>query len=360
MSKSFMSLRAAWLVAACMSTTVVSTMARAESEETEIRHHITVTQRDLNAAGNVKTALFHVMEANVPGASERVAALHEENARRLAESGLLKPESDAVKSLVLTGPYFYPADVKKGTGTTLAATTHHALYVDYTGTIAANWGNPEQFLKDLNASTFIHLLDQYAGSTASSRYPVGGNAAITYSFYGHVLYEHEIWAIVHAAAVKYGSGSGHLYHVFLPKGMDTCMDLTPFCYSPDNSPTWAFCAYHSYVTFAAPVGTVLFTVEPYQDVPGCAVATPSPNGQLADSTNGVLSHETFEAISDPVPGLGYINRYTPFYGGEIGDECLALVNTAAEFLDPTLTLNGKSYMAQLEYSNTYHACASVP
>lgn len=60
----------------------------------------------------------------------------------------------------LTAPYFYPADLKKGTGITLATTTHHAAYVEFTGTVAANWGNPDGFLKDLNLSTFAHLLDQ--------------------------------------------------------------------------------------------------------------------------------------------------------------------------------------------------------
>jgi len=354
-------LSAAWLVAACMSTAAPGSMARAESEETEVRQHVTVTQSDLTAAGNVNAAFFHVHEANVPGARERAAALHEENAKHLVESGLAQPREETVKPLALTGPYFYPGDVKKGTGAALVTTTQHALYVDYTGTVAANWGNPEQFLKDLNVSTFIHVVDQYAGSKANSRYPVGGNASVTYSFYGNVIYEHEIWAIVHAAAVHYGSGTAHLYHVFLPKGVDTCIDLTTSCYSPDNANTWTFCAYHESVNFGSPLGTVYFSVEPYQDVSGCAEATPSsPNGQLADSTNSSLSHETFESISDPIPGLGYFNQSTPFYGNEIGDECLSLLNSLGDSLDPTLILNGKSYKAQLEYSNTYHACASVP
>jgi hypothetical protein len=334
-------------------------MSRAQSaEDTEVRTHITVTQHDLTAAGNVKTALFHAMEAQVPGAKARVAALHAENAQRAAELGI-EPVHTAVNA-VLTSPYFYPADLKKGTGPTLAKTTMHALYVDFAGTVAANWGNPEQFLKDLNASTFVHLLDQYAGSAANNRYPVGGNASISYSFYGNVLYEHDMWAIAHAAAVKYGAGTGHLYHIFLPKGLDTCFDLSSSCYSPDNNSTWAFCAYHSSVTFSD-IGTVLFSVEPYQDVSGCAVQTPSPNGQLADSTNSVLSHETFEAITDPEAGSGYLNRVSlDLNGYEIGDECQPLVNSASDFLVPTFKINGKNYEVQLEYSNTYHGCAAQP
>lgn len=350
----------ATVVAASFVLTCAFPAVRAENpEETTIHEHITVTQRDLTAAANIEAAFFHVRAANVPGAKEGAAALHAENARRLEESGIRGPE-DAAKAALLTGPNFYPADVKKGTGPTLATTTHHPIYVNFTGTVAANWGNPEQFLKDLNASTFIHLVDQYGGSTASNRYPVGGNAAMTYTLYGNVLYEHDILAIAHAAAAHFGAGTGHLYHLFLTKGIDTCFDLTRQCYSPDHSQTFVFCAYHDAAMFTD-IGTVLFTVEPYQDVNGCAEATPaSPQGQLADSTNTALSHEVFEAISDPVPLTGYFNQTTFLYTAEVGDECLSAANSLGDYLDPTLTLNGKPYKAQLEYSNTYHTCAAVP
>lgn len=353
-------LHATFVAAACLSTACLCLVARAqETEDTAVRTHVTVTERDITAAANVKTALFHAMPAHIDGAKERVAAMHAENEKRAAESGYTEPRNAAVNA-ALASPYFYPADLKKGTGSTLATTTQHAVYVDYTGTIAANWGNPEGFLKDLNASTFVHLADQYVGSTANNRYPVGGNAAVKYSFYGNVLYEHEIYAIVHAVAAHYGTGGGHLYHVFLPKGLDTCFDLTAACYSPDNNSTWAFCAYHDYVVFSD-IGTVVFSVEPYQNVAGCAVATPSPNGQLADSTNSVLSHETFEAITDPLPNSGWINRIDlDLAGFEIGDECQPLVNTSSDFLVPTFKINGKNYEVQLEYSNTYHACAAQP
>jgi hypothetical protein len=141
--------------------------------------------------------------------------------------------------------------------------------------------------------------------------------------------------------------------------MDTCFDFGG-CYSPDNPQTWAFCGYHSDVTFSD-IGTVLFTVEPYQDVPGCAVQTPSPNGQMADSTNSVLSHETFEAITDPEPDSGFINRTSlDLDGYEIGDECQPLGNSSGDFLTPTFLINGKSYEVQLEYSNHYAACAVQP
>ena len=71
---------------------------------------------------------------------------------------------------------------------------------------------------------------------------------------------------------------------------DTCFDLTSVCYSPDNPPSFAFCGYHGSVTYSD-IGHVLLSVEPFQNVDGCSVTTPTPNGALVDSTANVLSIE---------------------------------------------------------------------
>jgi hypothetical protein len=264
-------------------------------------------------------------------------------------------------------PYFYPADLASGGGPTLATARHHAIYVNATGSIASNWGNPEGFLRDLNESTFIHLADQYVGSTADDRYPVGGRARVHYGTPGATLYEHDIAAIVHAVAAERGTGSSSIYHVFLPAGTDTCFDVTPqnpnpVCYSPDNPATFFFCGYHGAAQFQD-IGIVLFTVEPFQGAgSGCNIGGTAPNSLLIDSTNNVLSHETFETITDPIPGLGYWNQTNGLLGGqEIGDECVVFdPNPDGTYLPPTFAINGKNYAVQLEYSNTYHACASQP
>jgi hypothetical protein len=148
--------------------------------------------------------------------------------------------------------------------------------------------------------------------------------------------------------------------VFLPKGVDTCFDQTSICYSPDNPSTFFFCAYHGSVSFND-IGHVLFSVEPYQNVAGCQVAPPNPNGILSDSTDSTLSHELIEAITDPDPGSGWVaNSSLLESGAEIGDICEPVGNAKFQFLDPVLSLNGHKYEIQLEYSNKYHACASVP
>src|SRR5579863_5318538 len=328
---------------------------------------IRVTDADVKAAANVKWSSYHVMAANMPGAKQKAAALNAANAKRVAERDGQEPRTEITKPKgTLAQPYFYPADLSKGSSTAvlLKSAVHHAVYVNLPGktTVLQEWGNPEGFLTDLFKSTFIHLVDQYTGSTTGT-YTVGPSVSENYGVYGNVIYEHEIWSIVHAAASLKGfsGGTGQVDHVFLPNGMDTCFDETSDCYSPDNFATWDFCAYHDSVKFSDKVGVVLFTVEPYQKVDGCAVHQPSANGELIDSTDSVLSHETFETISDPEPDSGWTNQISlDLEGAEIGDECQPVTDDNGDFLVPKVSINGKEYSVQLEYSNTYHACAAQP
>lgn len=357
-------LRGAVVGAACVYALCMLPVAGAQqAEDSDVRAEVRVSPTDIAVAAEAGPGVLRALPARTPGAKEAVERIHRASAARAAQLGVARTASTATARNTPTGPYFYPGDVASGGGPTTATATQHALFVNYTGSVASNWGNPERFLMDLNESTFIHLLDQYTGTAASDRYPVGSNAKVRYPVSDNILYEHDIAAIAHAAALQHGAGLGSIYHVFLPQGLDTCTDPTPDspieCYSPDNPANWFFCAYHDAVQFND-IGWVIFTVEPYQNVDGCNTAAPSPNGQQADSTNVTLSHEIFETISDPIPGGGYYNQSFAFGGNEIADECVSALNADNQTLDPVLNLNGRRYSVQLEYSNTYHACASVP
>jgi hypothetical protein len=343
-----------------------SGLLHAQQADAGIRE-IKVAQVDKDAATEAGPGRVHALASNLRGAKEKLETLH-----RQRNGSAQKPRADALAHSnsfrAPRGPYFYPADLGSAGGPTLESTQQHAIYVNAKHSIASTWGNPEGFLRDLNESSFIHMTDQYVGTRADDRYPVGAHARVKYGTPGTTLFESDIAAIVHAVAAEYGSGGGDLYHVFLPPGTDTCFDITPQnptpeCYSPDNPSTFAFCGYHDAVQFND-IGIVLFTVQPWQGPgSGCEVATPSANGVLVDSTANVLSHEVFEAITDPLPGLGYFN----LTGGlltyqEIGDECVIfnLSNSPGTYSPPTFSINGHKYAVQLEYSNRYHACASQP
>jgi hypothetical protein len=120
------------------------------------------------------------------------------------------------------------------------------------------------------------------------------------------------------------------------------------------------------------IGHVLYTVIPYPDqalVSGelplyvCDVGqtnpnsdtTPTPNGVVADSMASFLDHELSVVITDPDIDAYQVQNSLADYLSEIGDVC---VNPA--YLYTPFAVSGSLYYIQPEYSNTYHACVTVP
>ncbi len=304
------------------------------------------------AAGTYATSNFryHILPARTVAGS----------AARNARSTKLSPRTSAPSA---SSGGFYPADLTRGSGPVIKKAVFHDI--DF-NCAESCWGKPSAFLNDLGQSTFIHVADRYVGATGNGRYTVGTNVSASASLFTNTLGQNDILAIVHAAAAKLGkTGYGHIYHLFLPSGVDTCFDQTNICYSPDNPSSFAFCGYHGSVTFSD-IGHVLLTVEPFQNVDGCSVATPSPNGALVDSTANVLSHETFETITDPDPPATFDDLFNGNFGWlalnslvEFGEEIGDICEDPFFGYNP-VTLNGTSYEIQPEYSNKFHTCAFVP
>jgi hypothetical protein len=155
-------------------------------------------------------------------------------------------------------------------------------------------------------------------------------------------------------------GYSDIYHVFLPPGQDECFDAT-FSVCASN----VFCAYHGSVTFKDNGRHVLYSVEPFTDVPGCQVRPGTPNGQLVDSTNDVLSHELIETITDP-DGRSWVDVTSGgMLGQEIGDECVFLTSLGLDpftnplYSDPAIIeVEGRKYAIQPEYNNRAQACTA--
>jgi hypothetical protein len=278
------------------------------------------------------------------------------------------------------GPRF-PGDLQYHGGAVVVSMESHAIYLYAKGgtctTIAGCWGNPEGFLRDLGKSDMIHILDQYTGTTANNRYTVAEEpTSVKYTPPANPFTDADMVALVHAVVVSMAdddhpsqTGYGHEYHIFLPPGQDECFDSTfSVCYSPDNLRTFFFCAYHGSMDFTD-IGHVLYSVEPFQNVRGCRSRPGSPNGQLVDSTNNVLSHETFETITDPDGTAWWNSLNNGLFGEEIGDECSFLIRLlnpnppppTRVYFDPSnVTLNGRPYAIQPEYNNADHACTTTP
>jgi hypothetical protein len=335
--------------------TLTLVLALIGSAFTQNTLQLKVSPNDRAAVASSSHFWYHARAARTATAQSAPRALL--TAARPKMTGIKTAAASTVPNL--PPPGVYPDDLTYFGGAVVTSLVSHNLFVNCTNSC---WGNPNRFLTNLGSSNFIHVVDQYTGSTANNRYTLGTSASVAANLLTNVASVNDILLILHAAAKSMGSGYGHEYQVFLPKGVDTCFDPpnSNICYSPDNIPTFFFCAYHGSVDFSDSVGHVLFSVEPYQAVDGCAVTTPAPNGRLADSTANVLSHELIETITDP-DGTAWVAVNTlPVLGAEIGDECEPPSLTAPLFDPPVSNLNGHNWKIQLEYSNFYHACANVP
>jgi hypothetical protein len=308
------------------------------------------SSQDRAAANNGLDFRYHLLPANTDAARGVPLNGPEPLKRPEPFSPQVSPEAKSAVPLPRSGlslpKGFYPADMSYFGGAVVTSAVHDNVYFNCSN--ESCWGNPVEFLTDLGKSKFVHLVDQYVHSTLSNRYTMGSQLTAPAFFCSSPTFcsANEILGIAHAAAVTLGgnTGYGHIIHIFLPSGVDTCADANnTYCYSPDNLSTFAFCAYHSSFFFND-VGKVLYTVEPFQNVQGC------------DSTNSALSHEVFETITDPDYGSGWgaINTLmAEMSGAEIGDLCLGR-------FDGNFLIGTSVYQVQLEYSNKYHACVSVP
>lgn len=247
---------------------------------------------------------------------------------------------------------FHPADLTYYGGPLMKSAAEHNIYVNCKTGNEKCWGQPEEFFQNLTNSKLVKLLGQYTkGST--SNYTFGEGSPVSYTAFSRIFYDNDLFSILHSVAKSVGAtGYTNEYHIFLPKGIDNCFDGTTTCYSPDNPSTWFFCAYHGEVTFSD-LGTVVFSVEPYQNVRGCTYRLPKGYNSLINSTDTTLLHETFESITDPNPNtFASLGWYNIPYNQEIADLC--------DSFPMKQTVGKLKLFVQTIYSNKYHGCANGP
>lgn len=244
----------------------------------------------------------------------------------------------------------YPADLVYKGGPLVTKAASYNVYVNCKRGGESCWGDPEGFQKKLTGSRFAQLLEQYTKSPPSS-YTLGNTFAVKYSSYTKLFYQNDLLTILHAALVQNGRKAGYssLYHLFLPKGTDTCFDRSNACYSPDHPKKFNFCAYHESVSFPDVSDPVIVSVEPYQMTGFCVSRESKGATALTNSTVSTLAHETFESITDPGPPFAWFN-FT--FNSEVGDLC--------ETYQWKIAVGGTQYSIQPMYSNADHACASGP
>jgi hypothetical protein len=133
-----------------------------------------------------------------------------------------------IKSLAaLAKPGFFPADLTYVNGLVVESGNQANIY--YNCANQSCFGDPEGFLTDLAVSKFIHVVDQYIGSKKNNRYPLSLTSTVLLSGGTGTLDSTDIVNMVHSAAVQVGTG--HIFHIFLPQGVDVCILRLPLVHN---------------------------------------------------------------------------------------------------------------------------------
>jgi hypothetical protein len=160
----------------------------------------------------------------------------------------------------------------------------------------------------------------------------------------------EIQSVI--ATYKLPTGGSTEYFVFTPKNVGSCIDST----SSECSFSY-YCAYHSNFVDTNNGQQVLYANMPYANfVPSACGSGQKPNGNDADSTINVTSHEHNETITDPFGSAWYDRR-----GNEDGDKCAWNFGSTSRISGPSgaeynQTINGTPYYLQQEWSNHSSGC----
>jgi hypothetical protein len=141
-------------------------------------------------------------------------------------------------------------------------------------------------------------------------------------------------------------GTSNMVFIFTPKNVGSCSSGRSCAFTN-------FCAYHS--SFGSGSSTTLYANQPYAAfVPRACDSGQHPNGDDADATINVASHEHNETITDPLGTAWYDMR-----GYENGDKCAwsfgqSLGNTGLGNYNQVIG-TGKYYLQQ-EWSNAHSRC----
>jgi hypothetical protein len=153
------------------------------------------------------------------------------------------------------------------------------------------------------------------------------------------------------AANSLPTGMSTVYFVFFPIGVGSCFDST------SSTCTYSqYCAYHGWIG-NGDASTIIYANMPYADQPtagaNCDIES-SPNGNDADATINVTSHEHNEAITDP---LG--NAWYDAGGYENGDKCAWSFGDqlgSTQYGTYNQAISSGRYELQQEWSNLLSSC----
>jgi len=179
----------------------------------------------------------------------------------------------------------------------------------------------------------------FAGSTTvTDALPPGG--CPTYTGVTACLTDPQLESEISSVISRNGlpRGLARIYFIFTPPGVGSCAG-SDCAYS-------VYCAYHSW--FGSGSSTTLYANQPYAAVSGCDTGS-RPNGNPADATLNVASHEHNETITDPT-GDGWYDAE----GDENGDKCAWTFGAGSGAANQTI--GAGSYELQQEWDDDTMGC----
>jgi hypothetical protein len=148
------------------------------------------------------------------------------------------------------------------------------------------------------------------------------------------------------AAQGWTAGPSAVFFMMTPRGVGSC-------YNSSNCAFTQYCAYHN--SFGSGSTVTLYANIPYADtVPPACDAGQHPNGNEADATINLISHEHNETITDPL-GNAWFDRF----GQEDGDKCAWNFGTplgSTSYGAYNQVIDGHPYYLQQEWSNLSAGC----
>ena len=196
-----------------------------------------------------------------------------------------------------------------------------------------------------SSRSYISYASSFGGSTTDTNpYPSNGcNDKATKICLSDAQLQAEIRLVMQAKG--WTASTDRLFFIFTPQGVGSC--------AGSSCAYTNYCAYHSWGS-----GSLLYANQPYA-AQGYRIYTcdsgQHPNGNSADATLNVTSHEHNEAITDP-SGQGWYDSS----GAENGDKCAwnfgTALGTAPNGAKYNQLINGNRYYLQQEWSNLSSVC----
>jgi hypothetical protein len=233
-----------------------------------------------------------------------------------------------------------------------------------------------RYLQDAGSTNLANVVSQYYDTT--SGYPNNiapgtrfGGAYIDTAPYprsgssSDPLLDSDIRAEVNralAANPLWTDGVNSTFFVFTGWGINNCMSSSETSCTPGIPSSTGYCGYHNYFTDARSNGAVYAYLpeDEYWNLnnvlttgEGCHTTNALPNGDIyADNEFDSLTHEQWEATTDPIPGSGW----TDSIGNETADKCNDAYGYQPYFGPSNFDVNGHLYYLQEEWSNAENAC----